>query len=384
MVLGTALVGAWPGTPARADGGGAADAGPGQPVGAGAGVDAPLYDVVTTSAARTTMSEFLLAPARKAARARDWARAVPLYQALVVARGPGGAEAQELARLWALAGQNTDAVLAWRAFAGATRDDDARRAAQGEVVRLTGASDPSAGKLELAVLGKEARTCFGRGRTAFRKGQFADALVYFHMGYALAPDLPGFLRELGATYDKLGAQAGKREFYRRYLTQRPFGKTADLIRAELGRERGGLGTLEIRSSLPCTQVWINRQLVPAKALATGAVAVAPGTYKGLCFNPRYEIALFEYAEVAAGQRARLTFSWAIVVNQLTQPLGRISIEDPRAPGTMMDLGISAPEIGVLVPDDGRPLRMIVRDDSGSRRDERTVTLAPGKRLVVTW
>ena len=57
------------------------------------------------------------------------------------------------------------------------------------------------------------------------------------MGYALAPDLPGFLRELGSTYDKLDAPDRKREFYRRYLVQRPFGANADVVRDELAKDK---------------------------------------------------------------------------------------------------------------------------------------------------
>ncbi len=58
------------------------------------------------------------------------------------------------------------------------------------------------------------------GRTAFAAGQHGDAPAYDHMEYALAPDLPGFLRALGSTYDKIGVAAPQRELYRRYLEQR--------------------------------------------------------------------------------------------------------------------------------------------------------------------
>jgi hypothetical protein len=50
---------------------------------------APLYQTVATRKPRAQLSEFLVGPAQRAARARDWSRAIPLYQALVVARGPG-------------------------------------------------------------------------------------------------------------------------------------------------------------------------------------------------------------------------------------------------------------------------------------------------------
>jgi tetratricopeptide (TPR) repeat protein len=342
-----------------------------------------LYQSVATQKSRVEMSAFLVARAQKAANARDWAHAIPLYQALVVARGPGGPEEKELATLWTLAGQNEEASKAWGAYADAITDEKQKADAVAESTRLHGAPDPFADKLEIAVLAAEAKQAFALGRTAFAKKQYGDALVYFHMGYSLAPDLPGFLRELGSTYDKLGESDRKREFYRRYLVQRPFGANADVVRAELAKDKDVLGTLIVSSSLPCTELWINRQKIPGKLPAAG-LAVAPGDYKGLCFNPKYEMALFEYATVEAGKPTALTFRWAVVVNQLDHPLGRIALENPKAPGVMVDLGITSPEVGVAVAADGHPLKMILKDDSGVRTEERTVKIEPGQRLVVQW
>ncbi len=342
-----------------------------------------LFQTVATQKSRVEMSAFLVARAQKAAKARDWAHAIPLYQALVVARGPGGPEEKELATLWTLAGQNEEASKAWAAYADAVSDEKEKADALAESTRLHGAPDPFADKLEIAVLAAEAKQAFTLGRAAFAKKQYGDALVYFHMGYSLAPDLPGFLRELGSTYDKLGESDRKREFYRRYLVQRPFGANADVVRSELAKDKDALGTLIVSSSLPCTELWINRQKIPGKLPAAG-LAVAPGDYKGLCFNPKYEMALFEYATVEAGKPTALTFRWAIVANQLDHPLGRIALENPKAPGVMVDLGITSPEVGVAVPADGHPLKMILKDDSGVRTEERTVKIEPGQRLVVQW
>lgn len=223
---------------------------------------------------------------------------------------------------------------------------------------------------------------FAAGRAAFGAKRYGDALVYFHMGRVLAPELPGFLRELGATYDELGASAARREFYRRYLVERPFGANADVVRDELAKDHTVLGTLAIEASLPCSELWINRQRVPTSA--TRRLTVAPGDYKGLCFHPKYEMALFEYATVEAGKTATMNFRWAIVENRLERPLGRIALENPKSPGTMIDLGITSREIGVAAPADSRKLRMVLKDDSGLRTEERKVVVVPGQRLIVTW
>lgn len=344
---------------------------------------AELARTVPTRTSRAKLSDFLIAPAKKAAKARDWARAIPLYQALVVARGPAGPEGKQLATLWTLAGQNEQAADAWSAYAAAATDAKEREAAVAEAQRLASVEDPFADKLALVVLATEAKKAFTLGRAAFARKQYGDALVYFHVGYALAPELPGFLRELGSTYDKLGAAEQKREFYRRYLVQRPFGANADVVRAELAKDKDVLGTLLVSSSLPCTELWVNRQRITGK-LPDKGIVVAPGNYKGLCFNPKHEMALFEYATVEAGKPATMTFRWAIVENKLERPLGRIALENPKAPGVMIDLGITSTAVGVAAPADGKKLRMILKDDSGIRTEERLVQIEPGQRLVVRW
>ena len=342
-----------------------------------------LYQSVPTKKPRAEISKFLVKSAEKAAKSRDWAHAIPLYQALAVARGPGSPEQQKLATLWTLAGQNEEAAEAWATYANAVADDKAKSQALSESTRLAATPDPFADKLALAALDKEAKQAFTYGRAAFKAKQYGDALVYFHMGYALAPDLPGFLRELGSTYDKLGATDRKKEFYRRYLVQRPFGANADVVRSELARDNDTLGTLQISTSLPCSEMWINRQRITGKLPEKGLL-VAPGSYKGLCFNPKYEMALFEYASVEAGKPATMAFRWAIIVNKLEKPYGRITLENPKSPGVMMDLGITSPEIGVAVPGDGRKLKMVLKDDSGVRTVERMVTIEPGQKIVVQW
>jgi hypothetical protein len=346
-------------------------------------VEGELYQTAKTKKSRAELSKFLVKGAEKAAKDRIWAKAIPLYQALVVARGPASPEAKQLATLWTLAGQNEEAAEAWNAFGTAVTEPRAKADALAEAGRLASAPDPFAEKLPLIEMAKEALQAFKLGRASFKAKDYGDALVYFHMGYALAPELPGFLRELGSTYDKLGEGDRKKEFYRRYLVSRPFGANADVVRSELARDKDVLGTLFVSSSLPCNELWVNRQRIAGKIPDKGLL-VAPGTYKGLCFNPKYEMALFEYASVEPGKPATMTFRWAIIVNKLERPYGRIALENPKSPGTMVDLGITSPEVGVAVPTDGHKLKMVLKDDSGVRTEERSVQIEPGQKLVVQW
>lgn len=342
---------------------------------------APLHQTIETKRSRAALSERLVAAAQRAVKARDWPRAIPLYRALVVARGPGSPEAAQLATAWTLAGQLEQAAEAWSSYAAATGDAHAIA----EAKRLSASPDPLADKLVLAALVGEARVAFAAARRAFAAKQYGDALVLFHVGHALAPDAPGFVRELAATYDKLAAADAKRTFLLGYLRQRPLGANADSVRALLVADpvaRPQLGTLLVTSSLPCTELWLNRQRL-GKLPAKGFV-VPSGTYKGLCFSPKHEMALFEYATVEEGRPATMAFRWAIVENRLVQPLGRIALENPKAPGIMIDLGITTTEIGVAAPADGRKLKMILKDDTGARTEQRMVEVQAGQRLVVRW
>ncbi len=353
-----------------------------EPVG-GPKASAPRPARFDTSTPRATISAYLLEPAKKALEERNFARAIALYRGLVTARGPGDPLALELAKAWTLASQYDEAIEVLTNFIEHTTDPKEMQRAREEVARLRRASNPFTGRFEISAASTEAKTAFQRGRAEFSKKRYADALVYFEMGAALDPDLPGFLRELGATYDKLGAADKKLEFYRAYLLQRPFGKNADEVRRQLAKVRNALGTLTIESALPCYEVWLNGQVVPGK-LPKKELSMAPGAYKAMCYAPQYGLVYFETAAVEPGSSSKLAFRWAVLVNKLVAPYGRIAIEDPLNPGMMMDLGIDREEVGVIVPADGRSLRVVLKDDSGSRVEERYIKLQPGSRELIKW
>lgn len=345
--------------------------------------DGDLVASVKTTKARTEMSAFLVKEAEGAYSKRDWPRAIPIYEALVVARGPASAEARKLADVYALAGRRDDAIDVLQTFSITTNDPDAKREADQAKDRI-GAVNEAFGKPVTQIsIDKLANQSFKLGRAAFAKKQYGDALVYYSMGYRLAPDLPGFLRELGATYDKLGASDKKVDFYLAYLRRRPFGKNADEVRKSLEANKGVLGRITISSSLPCEEVYVAAERVPGK-LPVKEISMAPGKYKAFCLNYKYELGDFERVEVTAGQTAQLTFNWGIVVNKLESPFGRIAVATPDSNDVLLDLGVDQPELGVVVPADGHALRMVLKDDSGAQTKECFVKIAPGQRLVVTW
>jgi tetratricopeptide (TPR) repeat protein len=349
-------------------------------------VSLDLVDTVKTTSARADMSAFLVKPAKAAVDKKDYGKAIVIYSALVVARGPASPEARQLADLWALAGQNEQAVAVLDAYIAAATEPDQITEARAARKRLGAVNDPFAKKLSLPTMKKEADKIFKLGRKAYKKKKYGDALVYYHMGFALSPDLPGFLRELGTTYEKLGAADKKLEFYRRYLFAHPFGKNADDIRKNVKKDKGVLGTLTLSSSLPCEAVLLQGsgapQQLPMK-LPAKKLALAPGRYGVLCFSSKYGLYYRDPVVVTADADVEHEFKWAVIVNALESPLGRISIENSAA-GGMTDLGIDTTEHGVVCPDDGHALRLMLTDDAGTRSEERYQKVEPGQRYVIKW
>jgi hypothetical protein len=133
-------------------------------------------------------------------------------------------------------------------------------------------------------------------------------------------------------------------------------------------------------------VWLNEQPVPGKLPLKGLV-VAPGRYTALCYNVKYDIAYFEQRSVAAAGAATLKFDWAVVVNKLEKPFGRISIENTLAdrPGTFVQMPLGLTDgFGVVVPPDGRALEVRLTSLDGSRKDTRFIKISPGSTEVIKW
>lgn len=312
---------------------------------------------------------------------RAYPRAIGLFRGLVAARGPGHPIALDLARAWTLAGRYDEAADVLDAFLAASRDARLVDQARSERDRIGKARFFFDQRFEVPPATAEARRCFDLGRAAYRRRRFGEALAYYEIGYVLDPEMPGFLRELGATYDRLGASQERLAFYSKYLQLRPLGRNADFVRHQLEQRGAPLGALDVSSSLPCDEFWLSATTgvkLPLKHLV-----LPPGRYKALCVNFAHELAYFEYVAIEPRKTTSLQFRWALIENQLTGPLGRIRIEDPRS-GDLVDLGVSASAVGVVVPEEDRALRIELAAEDGSRKASRYLRLAPGRRYIVRW
>lgn len=338
-----------------------------------------------TSKSRVELSDFLVKPAKQALAKKQWALAISYYSGLVAARGPGSPEALDLVFSLVQENQYQRAQLVLEEFIAHTSDPEELVKQKEALNRLQGAENPFSRDFKPVPASADAGKLYKLGREAFKKKQYADALFYYQVGSALDPDLPGFLRELGATYDKLGLVDKKVDYLGRYLLLRPFGKNSDFARKELGAHKKAYGKLTIASALPCDMVWLNEQLVPGK-LPIKNLVVAPGLYTALCYNIKFDIAYFEERTVAATGSANLEFNWAVIVNKLEKPFGRIAIENVLAnTRSFMRAPLGRPDgFGVVVPSDGRALELQLTSLDGSKKDTRFIKIAPGSTEVIKW
>jgi tetratricopeptide (TPR) repeat protein len=338
-----------------------------------------------TSEKPEKMSEFLEKPAKQAVKDKEWALAVSLYRGLVAARGKAGDDALELAKAWNLAKQYEEAARVYEEFAAVTTDGEKRRDALQEVVRLRDFEDPFQRDFVANHATKEAKEAFSRGRKAQKKKKWGDALLYFEMAGALDPSLAGVIREIGTTYGRLGAKDEKLKFLLDYLWRSPMGPFSDEVRKDIKqmKKTKELGYLNVVSKLACEEVWVVGQRV-TKKLPIKKLSLAPGRYKWLCFAGKYGMAYFKEVDIEAGKTATLEFYWAILVNALENPWGRIVIEDARAKGVLRDVGIQVTEYGIIVPADGSALQMQLKGPTGAVLETRFPRIATGTREVVKW
>jgi tetratricopeptide (TPR) repeat protein len=324
---------------------------------------------------------FLVKPAEDALAARKLGLAVSLWRGVVAIRGNADPAMQKLALAWTLAGEFEAAVEDLERYRRALGDSPEAAAVAKQIAELEKRPKGFSGKVfEVVAAESYAREAVRRGRRALELKHPDEAAALFRAGVEMAPDVPGSYKDLADALGRLGREDEAQVELLRYLRLRPFGKNADEIRARLAPS-GILGKLSVVSSFPCEQVWMNRQPLPA-ALPITDLAVAPGRYRLLCYSERYHFARYIGAEVAKGGRTRAEFTWAIIENKL-DPWGRIVMENPDRESEMNDIGVWD-EIGVPVPEDRRPLRVLMRAADSSKRKELRIKLEAGKRIPLVW
>jgi tetratricopeptide (TPR) repeat protein len=331
------------------------------------------------------LADFIVKPAEDALRDRKLGLAISLWRGVVAIRGDADAAVEKLALAWTLAGEPEAAVEELERRRRATTDAEIQGAIGDEIIELEQRARGFTGQVfQVVPAPDQAREAFRRGRRAFETRRYADAAAYYRAGIEMAPDLPGNYRELGEALAKVGRTDEATTFFGRYLRLRPFGKNADEVRARLAAS-GATGKLSVGSSFACEQVWINRQPVPRPASMTRPIVnlvVAAGHYRLLCYSEKYHFARYLNVDVAKAGNVRADFTWAIIENRL-DPWGRIVMENPDRQSEMNDIGVWN-EIGVPVPDDQRPLKVLLRAGDNSRRKEVTIQLEAGKRIPLAW
>ncbi len=319
------------------------------------------------------MSKFLVGPAADAVKAKNYPLAISYYQGLVAARGKASPEAMELVEALVQENQYQRALDVLDDFIAETDDPKELRTAKTARENLAKFENPFSREFKPVYASKDAGKTFELGRKAFKAKKYADALLYYQIGLALDPGLPGFLREIGATYDKLGAVKEKVDYLGKYLWLQPFGKNAEFARKLLAKHPKLTSKISVVSPLPCDYVWLNGQLVPHK-LPVKDLLVGPGYYAAICWNQGYELQYVEEIDhLEPGHKGTIKFSWAVIINQLEKPYGRVQVEDALNPGVMRSVPLSlASGFGIPVPADGRALKVQLTSLNGAKRETRYI------------
>jgi tetratricopeptide (TPR) repeat protein len=349
-------------------------------------------DDATAQAVPGDLADFLEKPAKQAMDQRKYGRAVSIYEGIVAIRGDGDAAMLILGDAYRLNQDAASAQLVFARLRDATKDEKLRAQAVEKLDQTKNADKGFVKGQQKATPATDlAKEAFKRGRAAYAKKKYDVAALYYKAGIRMDPDLPGNYRELADALDKLGKKDEATQFFVSYLQKRPFGVNAKEVRDRL-RSTKILGTLTVKTSLPCDQILIGSADVGGegevidKQFLGKPIEVAPGTYRAMCANDKYALYYNEFPEVKSGQATVLSFDWAIIVVKL-DPWGHVAIENPldaaSSTPAMQDIG-TMEEIGVPVPKDRRALKVRIEAGDHSKTKNDFIKLEPGKTYELKW
>ncbi len=136
--------------------------------------------------------------------------------------------------------------------------------------------------------------------------------------------------------------------------------------------------------MKCQELWINGQKIKrAASIMEKKVMVAPGKYRGLCLNYKYNFGMFENSFVRKGKPGTLEFRWTVVENKLQNPSGRITLEDARS-GKMRSLALVPRQVGVVIPKGSRSLKVVLTSLNRAKKVTRFIKFQPGQKEVIKW
>ena len=107
----------------------------------------------------------------------------------------------------------------------------------------------------------------------------------------------------------------------------------------------------------------------------------------MCYSIKYDLAFTEWFRVEPDKTTTVVFSWAIIVNKLENPGGRIYVENILAGPddlALRPLPLTDNGVGMPVPADGRPLRLRLESLDRSVEKEIYLRIPPGSIEKVTW
>lgn len=321
---------------------------------------------------------WLTKPAERAAINTQYARAAMLYQGAVTLSPRTPALLWRLAEIYTMGGQFSMAQATYRLWLKVGKDPTKVARAKSEIHRLATAPAPFVESDDTRAQVRQrtfAMRAVKRARVLRRGRKYRLAIRYLQAALVMDPTLVGAYRLIGALYGRLKDRKSEQAFYVKYLTLRPGGRLAGLVRRKL-HASPMVGKVTLRASFPC-MVFINRGLLDAKRKTPiKDVLLPPGEYTVVLYNRRFHFGKKIRVKVAAGKSQTVSAQFGVLSVRL-KPWARVRAMR-RGGRTWRDVGLWE-AIGLPV---GR-WKVDFRTDDGKRRMTRALRIQPGKTVTVT-
>lgn len=320
---------------------------------------------------------WLTKPAERAAINTQYARAALLYQGALALSPRSQALLWRLAEIYTMGGQFSMAQATYRLWLKVGKEPAKVARAKAEIHRLATApapfveSDDTRSQVRQRTFALQA---VKRARVLRRRRKYREAIRYLQAALVMDSTLVGAYRLIGALYGRLKDRKSEQAFYVKYLSLRPGGRLAALVRRKL-RASPLLGKVTLRASFPCL-VFINRGLLDAKRKTPiQDVLLPPGQYSVVLYNRHFHFGKKIRVKVVAGKSQTVSVAFGVLAVRL-KPWARVR--------AMRRGGRSWRDVG-LWETVGFPVgawKVDFRTDDGKRRMTRVLHIQPGKTVVV--
>jgi len=261
---------------------------------------------------------WLTKPAERAAINTQYARAALLYQGALALVPNDPVLLWRLAEIYTMGGQFSMAQATYRLWLKIGKDPAKVTRAKSEIRRLATAPAPFVESDDTRAQVRQrtfAMKAVRRARSLRRARKYRAAIRYLQASLVMDPTLVGAYRLIGALYGRLRDRKSEQAFYVKYLSLRPGGRLAALVRRKL-KASPLLGKVTFKASFPC-MVFINRGLLDARRRTPlRDVLLPPGQYTVVFYDRKYHFGRKLRVQVEAGKRQTVSAEFGVLAVRL--------------------------------------------------------------------